>query len=104
MIDRRADDRQAEGDVYAGVERKHLEWNVSLVVIERNNSIESFALGRRKGGIGNERAFNLNTKFARRFHRGLDQDFLFTIAEKPVLAGVRIQTASAQARFALQNL
>ena len=36
-----ADDRQSERRVYAAIKRKHFEWNVSLIVIHRNDSVET---------------------------------------------------------------
>ncbi len=68
VIHRRADNRQTERDVHAGVERQHLERNVSLVVIKRDDGVEFFALPGRERRVRHQRAFNLNSAFARLLH------------------------------------
>ena len=64
-----------------------------MIVIHADEGVGAAALPRQEGGVRRQRAFDLVAARARRFD-GRDDDTLFlALAEKPVLAGVRIETA-----------
>lgn len=59
VIDRSADNGQAEGDVDAGFERKGLERDETLVVIHADVGIDRFTDGGEEGGVGGKGADEL---------------------------------------------
>ena len=98
VVDRRADDRQAERDVDPGVERQQLHRPVALVVVHAHDRVVAAAVhGLVEHGVGRVRAAGVDARGARLLDgRGDPLDVLG--AEQPVLAGVRVEPADGDAR------
>ena len=99
MIGRRADDRQAERDVYAGVEGEHLQRAESLVVIHGHDRIELPFERLVKNDIGGHGSGHVEPRFRGLADGGFD-DGDFLAADLPAVAGMRIEAAHGDAVFA----
>ena len=98
MIDRDTHNRQSQRDIHAGVKGEHLEWDVTLVVVHANDGVQLAPAVRDEGRIGRNWTFYLEAFTASRRNSGLDEALFFQVAEKAVLARMRIQAADAKAR------
>jgi hypothetical protein len=59
VIDGGADNREADRDVYAGLNAEHLHGTVTLVVIHGYDDVKVAAPGAKEKRIGGQRAFNV---------------------------------------------
>ena len=99
MIDRRADDRQAHGDVYAGLETEHLHRAVALIVIHRQHDVEVASPGAEKQRVGRQRALNVPAAGASLRDRWFNLGCLLAVAEEAAFARVWIDRADPDARM-----
>ena len=99
MVDRGADDRQTDRDIHSGVDTKHFDGTVTLVMIHRDDDIEIAPAGPEKQGVRRQRSFDVPAAFPAGPHRRLDFRFFLAPSEKSVLAGVRIDTAHSDTRM-----
>ena len=100
MIDRRANNRQAERHVDRAPERDELHRNQSLIVITRDDHVE-FAFERaHEQRVGGNRPGDVDASGAAAGDGGSDRR-LFFAAEQSVFAGVRIQSGDGDPRLHL---
>ncbi len=97
VIDAGADDRNAERDVDRAFEIDQLHRNVTLVMILGDDQIVGAADGLQEHSIRRVRSGASDAARAGRLDCGQDAALVF-IAEKAVLAGVRIEAADGDAR------
>ena len=97
VVDRRADHRQAEGDVDAGFEAEDFDGGVALVVVHGDDDVEITAGGQIKKRVGGEGALDEPAFLLAGLNGGLDFGGFFAAAEEAVLAGVGIDAADADA-------
>src|SRR4051794_21622116 len=69
VIDRRADDRQPEGDVDRAPECEQLYRNEPLVVVARDDDVEVAARGPRENGVPRPRAGDIDVALSRSLYR-----------------------------------
>src|SRR5215813_9908412 len=97
VIDRRTDDRQPERDVDGSTEREQLDRNQPLVVITGDDDVELAARGADEHGVAGPRPGDVDAASPCGFDRGTEDAFVFS-ADHAVLAGVRIEPGTRQAR------
>ena len=102
MIDRGADDWDAQRNVHRLLEVDGFHGNVALVVVLRDDQIELSAQGANKDGVGRQRAAAVDAQRARLLD-GRSDHVQFLAPEEPVLSGVRIQGADADARRSINR-
>src|SRR5438132_1743127 len=98
VVDRRANERQADRDVHPGFETEDLYRTVALVVIHRDDEVEITAARAEEERVGGQRAFDLDATRARRFDTRQELLLLLAPAEQTALTGVRIDPADRDAR------
>src|SRR5579871_944413 len=96
VIDRRANDRNASGNVDRAFEIEELHRNVALVVVHRDHQIVRAARRLQENRVGGMRSAARNARGARAIDGGANDAFVL-VAEESVLAGVRIQSADSDA-------
>ena len=102
MIDRRADNRQAERDVDSTLEIQQLARDMTLVMVHADNRVVCLlANGEIENRVGRQRPFHTPALAARPLNGRPDLANLF-VAEQSVLACVRIQAGHGNARTAFQ--
>ena len=98
VVDRRADDRQAERDVHAGVERHQLHRRVPLVVVHHDDRVVAVPVHRlEEHGVGRVRPAGRDARCDGRGDRGSDVLGVLA-AEQPVLPRVRVEPAHRDPR------
>ena len=97
MIDRRADERQAERHVDAAAEARGLQHRQALVVVHRDDGIVAARDVRNEHRVGGQRAATSRPARAHACDRRRD-DVDLLAAEVAAFAGVRIETAHRDAR------
>ena len=81
MIDRSADDGEAQSDIHGRFESDCLDWNQSLVVIHTDVGIGYIPLRLGEGGVGRDRAYEVATFLPHSIHRRLYNKFFFAVSE-----------------------
>ena len=94
MIDGHAHDRQAGGDIHAGVPVHRFERRVPLIVIARHHQLEFTAHCGRHERISRQRPHGIDTLGLGRAQGGLNHVSIL-VAEQPALTGMRIQAGHA---------
>src|ERR1039457_5901940 len=102
VVDRSANDRNAERDVYRSIEVDELHRDVSLIVIHRDDKIEFFANAANKDRIRRVRPGAVIAKLPRLFDGGSD-GLRILMAEEIVFAGMRIQPADTDFRSTAEH-
>ncbi len=99
VIDRCAQDRQADADVDAAIKGEQLHRDVALVVVHGDDDVELAAGGAQKDGVGRLRIGDRPAARPRGFDGGPDLR-LFLHAEEPVFACVGVEPGDRDARRA----
>src|ERR1035437_2446959 len=97
VIDGGADDRNAERDVHGFFEVDQFHRDVALIVVHGDDQVKGAANRLQENRVGSVRPAAGNALGARGSDRW-DDDSLFLVAEKAMLAGVRVQAADGDAR------
>jgi len=98
VIGRSAHERQAERDVDAVIEGERLDRDQRLVVIHTQGNVVAGARASMEQRVGGQRADRVDAFGAQRRDRGGDDVAIF-LAERTVLAGVRVQARDGETRF-----
>src|SRR4029079_11039169 len=72
VIDGRADDGQADGDIDARLEAEHLDRNVSLIVVHRDDEYVIPTAGEEERGVSGQRPVHIDSFGTQRFECGND--------------------------------
>src|SRR5687767_7687175 len=99
MIDRGADDRQAQGDVHRPAERRHLDRDQTLIVIAGDDRIELPAHRADEDRVRGERSTYVDPPTGTGLDRRTEHPLVFT-AQQAMLSGVRVQTRETKPRRA----
>src|SRR6185437_5910476 len=102
VVDRRANNRDAERDVYRAMEVDQLHRDVALVVIHRDDEVELAAYAADKDGVRRVGAGAVEALCARFVDGGRD-DLGVLSSEEVVLSGVRVQAGDRDARCAAEH-
>ena len=102
VIDRGADDGDAERDVDGALEVDELHGDVALVVIHRDDKIKLTAKSAHKDGVRASAAGAVDAATLR-FVDGGSDDLGILVPEEVVFAGVGIQAADGDARCMLEH-
>ena len=97
VIGRGAHERQPERDIDRVVEGQRLDRDQRLVVIHRERHVVARARGGVKQRIGRQRAARIDAVGAQALDRGRDDGDIL-LAERAVLAGMRVETGHHQPR------
>src|SRR5206468_6563413 len=97
VIDRRADDRQTQGDVHSLAEGHQLDGNQSLIVITGHHHVELATARADEDSIAWIWARHVYTAVAAQPNGRRDHRLLFA-PEQAVFAGVRVQAGNCDAR------
>jgi hypothetical protein len=81
VIDRGADNWQANRDIYSGFDAEHLHWTVALVVIHGYDDVKVPAPGAKEKRIGGQRPFNVPAAGPTGLDSRFDLGFFLAIPE-----------------------
>ena len=98
VIDRGADDRQAERDVDGGSEGEQLHRNESLVMVAGHDRVELAARGADEDGVAGNRARSRRCRSPRQRRDDRRDHAIVFVAHQPVLAAVRVQAGDGEPR------
>ena len=97
MVDRRTDDRQAQGHVDCSAEAFVLEYRQALVVVHRQHRVAVLQIFGGKQGIGRQRPAQVHA-FGAQAGQGRLDDVDFLAAQVAALARVRVKATHQYAR------
>ena len=97
VLDRRADDGQAERDVHALPDTEHLGGDVALIVIHGDRAVELALQRAKENGVAGQGPTHVEAASIRLLHGRRDERDLLR-AEESAFARVRIQTGHRKVR------